>query len=82
LVRNAAAPVRLRLPDNEPAYPLVVFLAVAEQSRLRAAVERTAEQLRAMRYPTTLRVLGPAGGSFSQTDLESVIRWMTLLPML
>ncbi|GIW96041.1 MAG: type I deoxyribonuclease HsdR [Pirellulaceae bacterium] len=82
LVRNAAAPVRLRIPDNEPAYPLAVFLGVAQHSRLRAAVGRTAEQLRAMRYPTVLHLLGSADGTFSQDDMDLAVRWMTLLALL
>ncbi|MEX0818383.1 MAG: PDZ domain-containing protein, partial [Pirellulaceae bacterium] len=43
---DAAMPARLRLPDNDPVYPLAILTTQAAQSRIAEQVEQATKQLR------------------------------------
>lgn len=75
---DAATPVRVRLPDNDPVQRLAVVTTVAENSRIAEAVERGIEMLREMKYPVTTIEMDQAR-DLSQEELQQVVRWIDSL---
>ncbi len=80
LVKNAGTPVRLQIPDNEPQYRLAVLLTAPGMGRLHATMLRVAEQLRKLRYPTTVQI--SHSPDLSADELETIGKWIFLLGLL
>lgn len=75
---DAAMPARLRLPDNDPVYPLAVLTTQAAQSRMAKRIEQVVEQLREMKYPVTLLETDEAR-ALNDEEVEQVVRWIDSL---
>ena len=75
---DAAMPVRLRAPDNDPVYPLAILTTQAPKSRVAARVEQAIEQLRNMKYPVTVLPMDTAR-ALNDQELEQVVRWIDTL---
>jgi serine protease Do len=75
---DAAMPVRVRLPANDPVYRLAVLTTLAKQSPVADRVEKAIEMLREARYPVTVMELGEAR-ELSADELQQVVRWIDTL---
>ncbi|MCB9927727.1 MAG: PDZ domain-containing protein [Planctomycetaceae bacterium] len=78
---DAAMPVRLRVPDNDPVYPLAILLTQAAESRVAERVEQASEQLRAMKYPVTILPVQSAQ-TLNEDEFGRIARWIDMLDRL
>jgi serine protease Do len=75
---DAATPVRVRLPDNDPVQRLAVVTTLAQNSPVAPRVEQGIERLRKMKYPVTVMEMGKAR-DLTAEELEQVVRWIDTL---
>ncbi len=74
---DAAAPGRL--PENEPAHRLAVYLARAAKSRSAGAIKETISRLREAKYPVTVKDLGPEPRALVPEESAELARWIDTL---
>ncbi len=81
-IRGAAA-VEAALPtpppENEPQYRLAIYLAVADKSPMKAAVERAAQAVRQKKIPLVLKHTGEAPRQLNAEELADLARWIDAL---
>ncbi len=75
---DATMPVRLRLPDTDPVYPLAILTTQAKESKLAERVEQAIKRLREMKYPVTTLPMD-AARSLNDQEREQVFRWIDML---
>ncbi len=82
-ILTTAAPLREPPPDNDPDFRTELCLVVGQQDPLQPRVERSAEILRSMKYPTRLIVVPELGESYPPAEIiEQLARWVDLLDRL
>lgn len=78
-VATVEAPLTGRPPASDPLYPLAFFTAWSKGSASARAIEAGVERLRAMKYPVTVRDLGPQDRDLSPGEIEELARWIDAL---
>ncbi len=81
LAIDATIPSRVRIPDNDPVYPLAVLTTTSPQTRIAKAVEETIATLRTMKYPVTELKLDESR-ELSEEELSHATRWIDALDRL
>ncbi|MES2794197.1 MAG: PDZ domain-containing protein [Planctomycetota bacterium] len=79
-VLNIQTVLRLPPPDNEPEFPLQLFLAGIEKSPLHSGVKANAEALQKLKFPVVYRLLS---GEVAEYPAEAAVaefaRWLDVL---
>lgn len=78
---DAAMPSRLRVPDNDPVYPLAILMTQVADSQVAERVEQAAKQLGEMKYPVTVLPMD-AARALNEQELGEVVRWIDTLDRL
>jgi poly(3-hydroxybutyrate) depolymerase len=82
LVRGVAAvdaPVEGRIAETDPAHPLAIYMATAGKSRAAGLIRQSIAQLRQMRYPVTVKDLGPEPRDLNAEEVAELARWIDTL---
>jgi predicted esterase len=75
---DAALPVRMRLPDNDPVKRLAVVTTLPKNSRVAPRIEQGVEMLREMKYPVTVVEMDESR-DLDALELEEIVRWIDTL---
>jgi len=75
---DAAAPFRVRPPDNDPVYRLAIFSMVAGPSRIAERVNQGVQVFRQMKYPVTFKELDQEREPTAE-ELQEIVRWIDAL---
>ncbi|MCA9141300.1 MAG: PDZ domain-containing protein [Planctomycetaceae bacterium] len=78
VVVDAATPARLRVPDNDPVYPLAILTTLAPGAQVTERVKQTVDQLRKMKYPVTVLPLDTTR-DLNEQERGQVVRWIDTL---
>lgn len=78
-VATIDAPLEIPTPENEPTHRLAFYLAKAEKSLAGRQVDETIAGLRALKYPVTVKSLGPEPRDLSRDELSELLRWIDTL---
>lgn len=78
-VATIDAPLEIPTPENEPTHRMAFYLAKAEKSRAIRQVDETIAGLRAMKYPVTVKSLGPGTRDLNLDELSELLRWIDTL---
>jgi poly(3-hydroxybutyrate) depolymerase len=84
-VRGAAAidaPMTGAVPGREPPLGLAFYVARAQGSRSAAAIQQTIARLRQMKFPVTVKELGPQVRALTAEELAELVRWIDTLDRL
>ncbi len=76
---DAALPARTALPGNDPVIRQAFFFGTAQKSTAAKAVEATVKQLRAAKYPVTVKDLGEKPRPLAAEDNAELARWIDAL---
>jgi len=76
---GTALPPWLTLPENDPANRLAIYSATAAQESMTPAVDAGLARLRAMKYPVTVKGLGPEPRYLNADELDELVRWIDTL---
>jgi hypothetical protein len=82
LVRGVAAVDAALLgqaPENEPAFPLAVFIARAERARSPGAIRDSVRRLQEAKHPVTVKELGKDPRPLNAEELSELARWIDAL---
>lgn len=79
---DAAIPGRASPPANDPLERLAIFITASEGGRLADRVKQTAEGLREMGYPVTVKELGKESRYLNAEEIEELARWVDSLDRL
>ncbi|MFV2069691.1 MAG: PDZ domain-containing protein, partial [Pirellulales bacterium] len=78
-VIDAAVPARVRPPDNDPLHRLAIYMVLAEESRAFEPGQATADLLRSMKYPVTVRHNPGSPHRLTDAELAELLRWVDTL---
>jgi hypothetical protein len=78
-VATIDAPLEIPTPENEPTHRMAFYLAKAERSRAGRQVDQTIAGLRALKYPVTVKSLGPEARDLNLEELSELLRWIDTL---
>jgi serine protease Do len=84
-VRGAAAidaPMTGAVSGREPPLGLAFYVARAQGSRSAAAIQQTIARLRQMKFPVTVKELGPQVRALTAEELAELVRWIDTLDRL
>jgi serine protease Do len=76
---DAALPRRAQPPPNDPLQRLAVFSASGGTSELAQAIKTGLEQLQQMKYPVTVKELGPIARNLTHEEVAELVRWIDAL---
>jgi serine protease Do len=69
-----------RAPETEPIYPLAFYMTQSQAGRVKAPqVAELVKQLRAMKYPVTVKDLGKESRNLNADELAELMRWIDTL---
>jgi serine protease Do len=75
---DAVAPARL--PEQEPIHPLAIYVTKSAAGRVKPPqVDAFAAQVRNLKYPVTVKDLGPTARYLNADELAELVRWMDTL---
>ncbi len=73
------SPLAVRLVEAEPVHPLYFYLAVAAESKLAAASQRSVQTLRQAKHPVVLKQLPGKPRLLNAAEREELMRWIDTL---
>ncbi len=76
---DAAPPARTQPPDNDPVYRLAVYTTKAAESTLARQIEAAIKQLQDMKYPVTVKDVGPQPRYLEGEEIDELVRWIDTL---
>lgn len=82
LVRAVAvvdAPMSVMPPENDPVYPLAIYMTSATKSTFAPQIQAAIELLRQRKYPVTIKDLGEQGRYLANDELAEMLRWVDAL---
>jgi hypothetical protein len=87
LIRGVAAveaaperpPVETASAQNDPAHRLAFYVAAADKSPVARLVQMTVAILRTMKYPVTVKSLGPQPRYLEGNEIGELARWIDML---
>jgi len=85
VVRAAAAidaPMAGLAADRDPPLGLAFYVARAQGAKSSAAIQQTIAQLRKMKFPVTVKDLGPTPRDLTADELAELVRWIDALDRL
>jgi hypothetical protein len=75
---DAVAPARP--PEQEPVRPLAFYVTKSAEGRVKPPqVDAFATQVRNLKYPITVKDLGPKARYLNDEELAELVRWMDTL---
>jgi len=72
-------PVMLPAPENDPAYPLWLYIARPEKDQRAAQVDAFVGRLRAAKYPVVVKNLGEKVRELTAEEMAELLRWIDTL---
>ncbi len=72
-------PVMIAAPENDPAYPLWVYIARPAKDQHTAQVDAFIGRLRAAKYPVIVKDLGEKVRELTADELAELLRWIDAL---
>jgi len=66
-------------PESDPAVRRAFYVAASQKSPAAGQVKGTIARLRAMKYPVTVKELGPGPGDIAPDELAELARWIDAL---
>lgn len=72
-------PLAGRMPEQEAPTSLPFFVGRSQKSRVAGAVEETLGRLKELKYPVTLKELGPQPRDLTDEELGEIARWIDAL---
>jgi serine protease Do len=79
---DAAAPAGSPAPPNDPVLRMAFYIAEAEKSPAKGAIDETVTRLRAEKYPVTVHDLGSTQRGLNAAELSELARWIDSLDRL
>jgi serine protease Do len=76
---DAALPTGTSIPPNDPVRRHAFFITTAKKSAAAAPIQTTIDQLRAAKYPVTVKDVGEASRALTADELAELARWMDTL---
>ena len=70
------------MPPNDPVLRMAFYIAEAEKSPAKGAIDETVTRLRAEKYPVTVHDLGATERSLNAAELSELARWIDSLDRL
>jgi poly(3-hydroxybutyrate) depolymerase len=78
-VAAVEAPLSVRPPENDPLYPVALYLAWAKKTRDADRIQAGVTRLRQMEYPVTVKDCGDEPRYLNPDELSELVRWIDML---
>ena len=76
---DAALPLRIGQPQNNPIQRLAILTAIAKKSKLYERFNQGVEQLREIKFPVTVLETGDEARALTPQEREDVAKWIDAL---
>ena len=76
---GAGLPAGAQIPPNDPLLRLALYIGQPGKDPLKSQIDKAVAQLRAEKYPVTVKDLGPSPRPLSSAEIEELARWLDSL---